>query len=154
MLRVESFSNSLRRQAAGSGAPASNESPAKISAHATKTCEDRDYRCFDLVASGGEMSCSATSYTTKFCPKTCVLCGSMDKKAGGKAIFPTIPIFTYGEEIEISLPQPNMKGLKALNYSAFAWDINNQQELHSEYGYIAMNSRTNEVALTTVMNNG
>uniref|UniRef100_A0A183DBL3 FAD-binding oxidoreductase n=1 Tax=Gongylonema pulchrum TaxID=637853 RepID=A0A183DBL3_9BILA len=36
---------------------------------------------------------------------------------GGKAIFPTIPKFTYGEQVEISLPDEHMVGLRALNYT-------------------------------------
>ncbi|VDM29529.1 unnamed protein product [Toxocara canis] len=82
------------------------------------------------------------------------LIGIWRSEAGGKAVFPTIPVFTYGEQVEISLPDGEMRGLKALNYTAFAWDINNRDELHSECGYIAVKPRTKQVALTTVMNNG
>lgn len=41
-----------------------------------------------------------------------------------------------------------------INLRAFAWDINNRDELHSEYGYIAIKPHTKQVSLTTVMNNG
>ena len=36
---------------------------------------------------------------------------------GGKAVFPTIPKFTYGEEIQFSIPSENMTAIKALNYT-------------------------------------
>uniref|UniRef100_F1LF00 THAP4-like heme-binding domain-containing protein n=1 Tax=Ascaris suum TaxID=6253 RepID=F1LF00_ASCSU len=47
-----------------------------------------------------------------------------------------------------------MTGLKALNYSAFAWSVNDKDELHSEYGYLTIQPGTNFASLTTVMNNG
>ncbi|VDM59882.1 unnamed protein product [Angiostrongylus costaricensis] len=37
---------------------------------------------------------------------------------------------------------------------AFAWSINEKDELHSESGYISVKPNTQEAALTTVMNNG
>lgn len=43
---------------------------------------------------------------------------------------------------------------KYLNISAFAWGINEHNELHSENGYITMREGSTRVALTTVMNNG
>jgi len=42
----------------------------------------------------------------------------------------------------------------ALNYTAFAWSINEKDELHSESGYLATRPGSSVVALTTVMNNG
>ncbi|KHJ75307.1 hypothetical protein OESDEN_25077 [Oesophagostomum dentatum] len=39
-------------------------------------------------------------------------------------------------------------------FRAFAWSINEKDELHSEYGYLSVNPSTNEAAMTTVMNNG
>ncbi|KHN79236.1 hypothetical protein Tcan_11936 [Toxocara canis] len=47
-----------------------------------------------------------------------------------------------------------MSALKALNYSAFAWSINDFDELHSEYGYLTLQPGTKFASLTTVMNNG
>lgn len=45
--------------------------------------------------------------------------------------------------------------LKKVFFSrAFAWDMNNRDELHSEYGYITMKPGSKEVALSTVMDNG
>ncbi|VDK44342.1 unnamed protein product [Anisakis simplex] len=141
-----------------------------------ETCTDKDRHCFEWVAANGN-DCESVAYVKTSCRKTCVECGTPDKRfdvrnmpdelrpigfllgvwrseAGGKAIFPTIPVFTYGEEISISLPNKGMKGLKALNYTAFAWDINNRQELHAEYGYLAMKPHSKQIALTTVMDNG
>lgn len=45
------------------------------------------------------------------------LIGIWRAESGGKAIFPTIPIFTYGEQVEFSLPDSSMKAIKALNYT-------------------------------------
>ncbi|KHJ87966.1 hypothetical protein OESDEN_12246 [Oesophagostomum dentatum] len=82
------------------------------------------------------------------------LVGKWRSEHGGKAIFPTIPKFTYGEEIDISIPDDALQAQRALNYTAFAWSINEKDELHSEYGYLSVNPSTNEAAMTTVMNNG
>ncbi|VDM93897.1 unnamed protein product [Onchocerca ochengi] len=82
------------------------------------------------------------------------LIGIWQSNHGGKAIFPTIPTFTYGEQVKISLSDEHMTGLEALNYTAFAWGLSRQEELHSEYGYITVDPNTRIVSLTTVMNNG
>ncbi|PAV61920.1 hypothetical protein WR25_19038 [Diploscapter pachys] len=82
------------------------------------------------------------------------LVGKWRSEHGGKAIFPTIPKFTFGEQIEFSIPDDTLQAAKALNYTAFAWSINEKDELHSEYGYISVKRNTHDVALTTVMNNG
>ncbi|VDM40649.1 unnamed protein product [Toxocara canis] len=82
------------------------------------------------------------------------LIGIWRSEHGGKAIFPTIPKFTYGEQVEISISDDHMSALKALNYSAFAWSINDFDELHSEYGYLTLQPGTKFASLTTVMNNG
>lgn len=39
-------------------------------------------------------------------------------------------------------------------FSAFAWSVNDKDELHSEYGYLTIQPGTNFASLTTVMNNG
>ncbi|VBB33356.1 unnamed protein product [Acanthocheilonema viteae] len=99
-----------------------------------------------------------TKYDVRYVPELLKplawLIGIWRAESGGKAIFPTIPVFTYGEQIEFSLPTSSLKALKALNYTAFAWDMNNREELHSEYGFITIKPNTKEVALSTVMNNG
>lgn len=139
-------------------------------------CVDHDKNCPDWV-SQNQNECVNTPYIKNNCEKSCGFCGTVDKKfdvrrlppslkplsflvgiwraeTGGKAIFPTIPVFTYGEQIEFSLPDDAMKALKALNYSAFAWDMNHHDALHSEYGYLAVNPLSQDIALTTVMDNG
>jgi hypothetical protein len=45
------------------------------------------------------------------------LVGIWRSEHGGKAIFPTIPKFTYGEEIRISLSDNHLTALPALNYT-------------------------------------
>ncbi|KAK6738954.1 hypothetical protein RB195_020819 [Necator americanus] len=138
-------------------------------------CRDLDFNCRDWVASSSK-SCDSTDYIMKSCKKSCGYCGPPEKKYdlrrlapqlqplaflvgkwrsehGGKAIFPTIPKFTYGEEVDISIPDDALQAQRALNYTAFAWSINEKDELHSESGYIAVKPSTREAALTTVMNN-
>ncbi|KAH7729783.1 Protein C15F1.1 [Aphelenchoides avenae] len=82
------------------------------------------------------------------------LVGIWRSEHGGKALFPTIPKFTYGEEIQFSLSDPHMNASKALNYTAFAWSVNDNEELHSENGYLTIRDGSKQAALTTVMNNG
>jgi hypothetical protein len=82
------------------------------------------------------------------------LLGKWRAEQGGKARFPTIPVFTYGEQIEFSIAEPGKFGSRALNYTAFAWGINEKNQLHSEYGFMSVRTGTSEVSLTTVMNNG
>uniref|UniRef100_A0A914RNI4 THAP4-like heme-binding beta-barrel domain-containing protein n=1 Tax=Parascaris equorum TaxID=6256 RepID=A0A914RNI4_PAREQ len=82
------------------------------------------------------------------------LIGKWRSEFGGKAFFPTIPKFTYGEEIVFRLCNPQMTALAALNYTAFAWDNNDMNELHSEYGYITVENGTRNVSMNTIMSNG
>uniref|UniRef100_A0A1I7XZF0 ShKT domain-containing protein n=1 Tax=Steinernema glaseri TaxID=37863 RepID=A0A1I7XZF0_9BILA len=86
-------------------------------------------------------------------PKIAFLIGRWRSEFGGKAVFPTIPKFTYGEELDISLSKDG-KGLPTLNYTAFAWDVNDMVELHQENGFITVKNGTNLVSMTTVMSNG
>ncbi|KAK6743261.1 hypothetical protein RB195_010489 [Necator americanus] len=88
--------------------------------------------------------------------------GRWRSEFGGKAFFPTIPKFTYGEQIDISISDITRKGKPSLNYTAFAWDIsvpeNELVEIHSENGYITLNrnekANVDIVSLTTAMSNG
>ncbi|CAD6199174.1 unnamed protein product [Caenorhabditis auriculariae] len=139
-------------------------------------CRDFDNNCRDWVAVNAQ-ACTSTEYIKRSCRRSCGVCGSVDPKYdlrrlpsslqpvafligkwrsehGGKAIFPTIPKFTFGEQVEISIPDDEVTAQKALNYTAFAWSINDRDELHSESGYISVKPNTKEVALTTVMSNG
>ncbi|EPB65096.1 hypothetical protein ANCCEY_15841, partial [Ancylostoma ceylanicum] len=45
------------------------------------------------------------------------LVGKWRSEHGGKAIFPTIPKFTYGEEVDISIPDDALQAQRALNYT-------------------------------------
>lgn len=139
-------------------------------------CKDLDTRCLDYIAQNAT-GCLDDPYVSTHCERTCMYCGEPNPKfdvknvpellqplafligiwraeTGGKAIFPTMPVFTYGEEMEISLPSTDMQGLVALNYSAHSWDMDKFDELHIENGYITMKPGTNTVALTAVMDNG
>ncbi|VDK43535.1 unnamed protein product [Anisakis simplex] len=143
----------------------------------TEVCEDYDVNCRNWVISDRSL-CDSIDYISKTCRKSCRRCshkieerfdaslvpdslkplawliGIWRSEHGGKAIFPTIPKFTYGEQVEISIANNHMSALKALNYTAFAWSMNGFDELHSEYGYITLQPGTNYASLTTVMNNG
>lgn len=80
------------------------------------------------------------------------LVGIWRSEHDGKAFFPTIPKFTYGEQIDISLPNDRLSANPALNYTTFAWSMDGSEELHSEHGYLTV--RSGRFALTTVMSNG
>ncbi|PAV87768.1 hypothetical protein WR25_03799 isoform A [Diploscapter pachys] len=144
-------------------------------------CRDFDQNCRDWVLNNAAV-CQGTEYIKRSCARSCGTCGGggllhptgkfdphrlspelqpvsflvgkWRSEHGGKAIFPTIPKFTFGEQIEFSIPDDTLQAAKALNYTAFAWSINEKDELHSEYGYISVKRNTRDVALTTVMNNG
>uniref|UniRef100_A0A0N4ZC55 ShKT domain-containing protein n=1 Tax=Parastrongyloides trichosuri TaxID=131310 RepID=A0A0N4ZC55_PARTI len=141
-----------------------------------KNCVDLDHNCGDWIAQNPEQ-CTTTEYIAKSCKKTCGICTQFAKRFDksklaenlrpiswlvgiwrsehdGKVTFPTIPKFTYGEQIEISIPDNELTARKALNYTASAWSINDQEELHTESGYITVKPGTSHVALNTVMSNG
>ncbi|TKR81485.1 hypothetical protein L596_015348 [Steinernema carpocapsae] len=140
-------------------------------------CRDRDMNCYLWVAKNSSQ-CGVDTIVTDNCPKACYMCGPKEvepkydlrrvpdnlqriafligkwrSEFGGKAVFPTIPKFTYGEELDISLSKDG-KGLPTLNYTAFAWDVNDMVELHQENGFITMKNGSNVVSMTTVMSNG
>ncbi|CAI4232262.1 unnamed protein product [Auanema sp. JU1783] len=133
--------------------------------------------------------CTETQLVMEHCQRTCKLCGeAIDplydvsrlpkqlhpiawlvgrwrSEFGGKAFFPTIPKFTYGEQLDIKISQfdeLNSKAHPSLNYTAFAWDINMPEgdpiEIHSENGYITVKHDEKDdvdiVSLTTAMSNG
>ncbi|CDW54974.1 ShK and DUF1794 domain containing protein [Trichuris trichiura] len=141
-------------------------------------CKDYSVQCIDW-ASGGQ--CEVSDWVQKNCKFSCRKCygflpkhydrhsappdlkpiaflvGRWRSEFGGKAKFPTIPNFTYGEQLDYRISDNPLFGLPSLNYRqliAFAWGINNKESLHSEYGFLTVKNRTNMVGLTTVMNNG
>ena len=100
-------------------------------------CLDKDMNCYFWVAENADR-CDKDEIVSTDCKKSCQTCGKVPpeydlKKVppnlhkvafligkwrsefGGKADFPTIPRFTYGEEIDIKLAT-NMK-YPVLNYT-------------------------------------
>ncbi|KRY70285.1 Phospholipase D3 [Trichinella pseudospiralis] len=139
------------------------------------SCTDYSSQCPDWASSG---QCESSEWVMKNCKLSCRKCfGSLPKQYdihyvpfdlkpiafllgrwrsefGGKARFPTIPNFTYGEQLDFKLSDTPLFGMPSMNYSAFAWGINNKESLHSEYGFLTVKNHTNTIGLTTVMNNG
>ncbi|CAJ0578700.1 unnamed protein product, partial [Mesorhabditis spiculigera] len=145
-------------------------------------CKDKDMNCPNWVAQNSTDCDVETSHTFLLCERSCQKCGGpvpaeYDLKKvpkelqqvafligkwrsefGGKAFFPTIPRFTYGEEMSVKLTHHIVQP-PTLNYTAFAWDASDENitELHSENGYIAAEMPTENstlVYLTTAMSNG
>uniref|UniRef100_A0A915EQ63 Uncharacterized protein n=1 Tax=Ditylenchus dipsaci TaxID=166011 RepID=A0A915EQ63_9BILA len=82
-------------------------------------CKDLDSNCGDWIAA--DQSCVAALAILKS-----EHVGYVEAK-----LFSYYSQFTYGEEIQFSLADTNMHSSKALNYTAFAWGINQgNQELH------------------------
>ncbi|CAI5445905.1 unnamed protein product [Caenorhabditis angaria] len=155
-----------------------------INSKQARKCEDIDMNCAVWVATN-QSDCENVELVSSHCPRTCGSCGEpIDPKYdvkllpaklksiawmvgkwrsefGGKAFFPTIPKFTYGEQVDISIGDVKM-GTPLLNYTAFAWDLNMPEgdptELHSENGYIAVDYDKDQeieyVSLNTAMSNG
>jgi len=138
-------------------------------------CKDLSPQCNDWVEAG---QCAQSEFVVKNCRVSCGKCDfSLSPKAydltrlppdlrdigfligrwraefSGKARFPTIPIFTYGEQVDFTVMENPPFGIPSINYTAFAWS-SDQVALHSEYGSIHVKSGTNQVSLVTVMNNG
>ncbi|KAI1716244.1 THAP domain-containing protein 4 [Ditylenchus destructor] len=143
------------------------------------TCSDLNANCRHWVLSD-QSQCTSAGFVRQACLKSCGVCAHLPKKfdikllpvslapvewligiwrseAGGKAFFPTIPKFTYGEQIEFSIASPGISSSQpSLNYSTFAWSMDKEKdELHSEYGFVTLKQGSSgSVALTTVMSNG
>ncbi|GMT17128.1 hypothetical protein PFISCL1PPCAC_8425, partial [Pristionchus fissidentatus] len=145
-------------------------------------CSDWDASCYGWVAQNHSSSCETDTLVKKTCPRSCHICGPQDveprfdlanlpkelvsiaflvgkwrSEFGGKAFFPTIPRFTYGEQLEFSISDQVEGKVPSLNYTAFAWDPNDLVELHSENGYLIVNNRSEEtpvVEMNTAMSNG
>jgi len=148
-----------------------------------KKCPDEDMNCYAWVAKEAEkcnhdeyirthcrracQSCGAVGnmsaafvekkYDLRVMPpslqKLAFLIGRWKSEFGGKADFPTIPRFTYGEKLDFSLS--TLGRIPVINYTAFAWDNSDLTELHSENGFLAgVEGNSSKVALNTVMSNG
>ncbi|VDN17460.1 unnamed protein product [Gongylonema pulchrum] len=145
-------------------------------------CEDTDAFCSKWIAENSSKCYMVDELPNTYCRKSCSLCsttisipqqydlrrvpmalisvafliGRWRSEFGGKALFPTIPTFTYGEELSFELITRDRRVLSALKYTAFAWDNWDLKELHSEYGFlsVANDSGTNIILLNTVMSNG
>ncbi|KRZ69627.1 Phospholipase D3, partial [Trichinella papuae] len=148
---------------------------ANLKIHILASCTDYSSQCPDWASAG---QCESSEWVMKNCKLSCRKCfGSLPKQYdkhyvpfdlkpiafllgrwrsefGGKARFPTIPNFTYGEQLDFKLSDIPLFGMPSMNYSAFAWGINNKESLHSEYGFLTVKNHTNTIGLTTVMNNG
>uniref|UniRef100_A0A7I4Y9U9 ShKT domain-containing protein n=1 Tax=Haemonchus contortus TaxID=6289 RepID=A0A7I4Y9U9_HAECO len=148
-------------------------------------CRDTDMNCATWIASN-RSSCDESGLVMEHCPRMCQTCGEVvdprydirrlpselqsiawmvgrwRSEFGGKAFFPTIPKFTYGEQIDITIGDLSSKKKPALNYTAFAWDLSVPEdeliELHSENGYLVVSkdekTQKEVVSLTTAMSNG
>ncbi|KAK3926248.1 Peroxynitrite isomerase THAP4 [Frankliniella fusca] len=67
----------------------------------------------------------------------------------GKGTFPTIPPFSYGEQIEFtSFGQP------MVNYSSFSWHPEKKTAMHLESGFLRIKPGTNQVAFLVAHNFG
>jgi len=81
------------------------------------------------------------------------LLGKWRSDFGGKARFPTIPVFTYGEIVDFSVGDYSPISPPVVNYTAFAYGLNTKDDLHSEHGFLTGRGQS-QIALSTVMNNG
>ncbi|KAL4002922.1 hypothetical protein ACH3XW_5470 [Acanthocheilonema viteae] len=144
-------------------------------------CIDSDMYCFTWIAENSTKCDLINEFPNSHCKKSCQLCnsdltpkeydlkkipvtlksiafliGKWRSEFGGKAVFPTIPTFTYGEEIDFKLITKGDRVLDVLNYTARAWDNWDGKEMHAEYGFLSVvnNNGTDLISLNTVMSNG
>uniref|UniRef100_A0A915L493 THAP4-like heme-binding beta-barrel domain-containing protein n=1 Tax=Romanomermis culicivorax TaxID=13658 RepID=A0A915L493_ROMCU len=80
------------------------------------------------------------------------LVGRWRSEMDGKVRFPTIPTFTYGEQLDITISERPEYGIPSLNYSSHAWGTD-KELLHGESGYIAV-KHSGYLAMTLTMQNG
>nr|CRZ25711.1 Bm2455 [Brugia malayi] len=150
------------------------------SSHSTD-CSDSDMNCFTWVVENSTKCDLINEFPNNYCKKSCQLCGSeliakeydlkkvpttLKKVAfligkwrsefGGKAVFPTIPKVTYGEEIDFKLITNSEYVFDALNYAATTWDSWDGKEIHSEYGFLSVvtDNGSSLISLNTIMSNG
>ncbi|VDK28357.1 unnamed protein product [Anisakis simplex] len=107
----------------------------------TSKCVDSDADCYGWVAQNHTWCYEEDTFTASLCDKSCQKCGAPVRKEfdlrrvphnlqpiafligkwrsefGGKAFFPTIPRFTYGEEIVFSICDPHLSGEPSLYYN-------------------------------------
>ncbi|VDN52056.1 unnamed protein product [Dracunculus medinensis] len=81
------------------------------------------------------------------------LIGRWRSEFSGKAFFPTIPKFTYGEELNFSA-HGYFSANGFLRYISYAWSNSDGSEMHSEYGFITVENGTRNLVMNTVMSNG
>uniref|UniRef100_A0A1I7VKF6 ShKT domain-containing protein n=1 Tax=Loa loa TaxID=7209 RepID=A0A1I7VKF6_LOALO len=137
--------------------------------------------CFTWIAENSTKCDLVNEFPNNYCKKSCQLCnsnsfpkeydlkkipatlksivfliGKWRSEFGGKAVFPTIPKATYGEEVDFKLITKGDRVLDVLNYSAIAWDSWDGKEIHSEYGFLSVvnNNGSDLVSLNAVMSNG
>ncbi|KJH50249.1 shTK domain protein [Dictyocaulus viviparus] len=115
-------------------------------------CRDMDMSCAVWIATN-RSTCDEPGLVMKNCPRMCQICGEeIDYKYdvrrlhpkltpvawmigrwrsefGGKAFFPTIPKFTYGEQIDISLSDVTRNGTPSLNYTNLRTSKTNANDL-------------------------
>ncbi|KAI6222995.1 hypothetical protein M3Y99_01478400 [Aphelenchoides fujianensis] len=142
------------------------------------TARTKDPGCREWITGGGLAACQQPGYLRDNCPRTCRFCltvppeydvlripanlqpisflvGIWRSEHDGHAFFPTIPRFTFGEQVEFKLTGPRFAATPALNYSTFAWAMNGNrimnEELHSETGYLTVKPGGSQFSLTTVM---
>jgi hypothetical protein len=105
----------------------------------SEDCRDSDFNCPDWVAADKD-ACFRESHVRDVCHRSCGRCRYLPRKFdasripanlqslaflvgiwrsehGGKAMFPTIPKFTYGEQLEFALSDSHMTATPALNYT-------------------------------------
>uniref|UniRef100_A0A0N5CP13 ShKT domain-containing protein n=1 Tax=Thelazia callipaeda TaxID=103827 RepID=A0A0N5CP13_THECL len=144
-------------------------------------CIDNDIYCYSWIADDSTKCNHISELPNLYCKKSCQLCdttpvlkeydikktparlksiafliGKWRSEFNGKAVFPTIPNFTYGEEIDFKLITKDNQILDVISYKAFAWDNSKMKELHSEYGFLSVvnNNGSEAISLNTVMSNG
>lgn len=72
------------------------------------------------MSAASHQICNILDFLLEFGDQSMVSCKIIHIRwyfSGGKAMFPTIPKFTYGEQIELALSDRHMSSVPALNYT-------------------------------------
>ncbi|KAI6242619.1 Metridin ShK toxin and Domain of unknown function DUF1794 domain containing protein [Aphelenchoides fujianensis] len=144
----------------------------------SEDCVDDDQNCQDWVSADSSGCFRNGGYVKTACRRSCGFCRYLPRKFdisrippnlqplsflvgiwrsehGGKGDRERLSAFRYGEQLEFAISDKHMSATPALNYTAFAWTVNqHDEELHSETGYLTIRPGTHEAAMTTVMSNG